>query len=409
MSDLIRSLAKMVSVQPPVAPKRYDPKGAVIVAGHESPHKFDQFSLDHMGKGEGAQSFSKGLYFWEDPGVGRHYHNKFKQAGWDQDTFFKPPNNEIQNYHEDGIWADELKSLEALHRYGQLPLEVIQYRDSGKIKAAGAELERWAQQRLIERYGDERKARAWVGPPYGSTTDPKLGARFPGMPSIKEHQSLLREDGALALLSGWLNDEYNIFRADDFINPPGGVPGTPAFTYHTQIHADRRDLPDLRAPAGALPGHLQEPVRRAMRSLLQQLEAPPQGEDAYRHMKALANRTTLGGVSPGLYTKSGGDHASIEQFTDLADTDAKIASHMGRKPLLQPSGNHHPALGALESALMDEGVPGVRYAASGGRSPKENFVIYDPKYLEIVKRYPYSVAGPLLAPALTEPSETDRR
>lgn len=409
MSDLIRRLALQLGSKPPVAPKPYSAKGSVIIAGHESPHQFDQFSLDHMGKGEGAQSFSKGLYFWEDPGVGRHYHNKFQRPGWDQDTFFKPPDDEIQNYHEDGIWADQLKALERMHRDGKLPLEVIQYRDSNNIKAAGAELEHWAQRQLVGRYGDESKARAWVNAEYGSTSDPTLGVRFQGMPSIKQHQRLLQEDEALGLLAGWLNDDYNTFRADDFINPPGGIPGSPGFTYHTQIHADRRDLPDLRAPVETLPGHLQEPVRGAMRSLLQQLEALPQGEEAYRHMKALANRTTLGGLSPGMYMKSGGDNASIQEFTDLVDNDAKIASHMGRKPLLQPSGNHHPALGALESALMDEGVPGVRYAASGGRSPKENFVIYDPKYLEIKKRYPYAVMAPVAGGEPTSQEDTDRR
>lgn len=40
---------------------------------HGSPAKFDRFSLDFLGTGEGAQAFGHGLYFAESPGVGRSY------------------------------------------------------------------------------------------------------------------------------------------------------------------------------------------------------------------------------------------------------------------------------------------------------------------------------------------------
>lgn len=375
MSDVIRRLAFQLGSKPPVVPKPYSPKGSVIIAGHESPHKFDQYSLDHMGKGEGAQAYSKGIYLWEEPAVGRHYHSKFQRPGWDQDTFFKPPDDEIQNYHEDGIWADQLKALERMHRDGKLPLDVLRHRGSGNIKAAGAELEHWAQRQLVGRYGDESKARAWVNAEYGSTSDPTLGVRFQGMPSIKQHQRLLQEDEALGLLAGWFNGEHNAFRADDFINPPGGVPGSPGFTYHTKIHADRRDLPLYTQRIDRQEPH----VRRALLDII-----------ANNH-----------GLFRGVINPSGVTPRQME----FAMTARRA----------EPSGNHHPALGQFESALLDRGIPGVRYDDGLSRSATakgqgtQNFVIYDPKYLEIVKRYPYSIAGPLLAPALTSPADTDRR
>jgi len=46
---------------------------AGMVAFHGSPHKFDQFSLENIGTGEGAQAYGHGLYFAESPGVAETY------------------------------------------------------------------------------------------------------------------------------------------------------------------------------------------------------------------------------------------------------------------------------------------------------------------------------------------------
>lgn len=44
-----------------------------IKAYHGSPHDFDQFSLDKIGTGEGAQAYGHGLYFAEKEGTARAY------------------------------------------------------------------------------------------------------------------------------------------------------------------------------------------------------------------------------------------------------------------------------------------------------------------------------------------------
>jgi hypothetical protein len=44
-----------------------------ITAWHGSPHKFDRFSMAHIGTGEGAQAYGHGLYFAENPDVARQY------------------------------------------------------------------------------------------------------------------------------------------------------------------------------------------------------------------------------------------------------------------------------------------------------------------------------------------------
>jgi len=49
----------------------------VIPAGHASPHRFEQFSMDKIGTGEGAQVYGHGLYFAENPTVVDEYFNQF--------------------------------------------------------------------------------------------------------------------------------------------------------------------------------------------------------------------------------------------------------------------------------------------------------------------------------------------
>ncbi len=42
-------------------------------AYHGSPYRFDKFSLEHLGKGEGAQAYGWGLYFADKKGIAEHY------------------------------------------------------------------------------------------------------------------------------------------------------------------------------------------------------------------------------------------------------------------------------------------------------------------------------------------------
>lgn len=48
---------------------------AEIEAFHGSPHKFDTFSMEKVGTGEGAQAFGYGLYFTSEKNVAKHYAN----------------------------------------------------------------------------------------------------------------------------------------------------------------------------------------------------------------------------------------------------------------------------------------------------------------------------------------------
>lgn len=52
-----------------------------ITAYHGSPHDFDQFQLDKIGTGEGAQAYGHGLYFAENEGVAKDYRDTLAPLG----------------------------------------------------------------------------------------------------------------------------------------------------------------------------------------------------------------------------------------------------------------------------------------------------------------------------------------
>lgn len=53
----------------------------VIKAYHGSPHRFDRFSMENIGSGEGAQAYGHGLYFAENPGVAKSYQEQLSGTG----------------------------------------------------------------------------------------------------------------------------------------------------------------------------------------------------------------------------------------------------------------------------------------------------------------------------------------
>ena len=62
----------------------------ILEAWHGSPHKFDRFSMDSIGTGEGAQAYGHGLYFADSKGVATGYRDNLSvsQNGLDGSATF---------------------------------------------------------------------------------------------------------------------------------------------------------------------------------------------------------------------------------------------------------------------------------------------------------------------------------
>ena len=82
----------------------------LLEAFHGSPHKFDKFSMDQIGTGEGAQAYGHGLYFADSEDVARQYRDTLSLNGY-QDN-----NANYSKALELGLSAGEFDRLEGMVR-----------------------------------------------------------------------------------------------------------------------------------------------------------------------------------------------------------------------------------------------------------------------------------------------------
>lgn len=78
-SQSLQEFSNRVASDPVEAGSLVGPLGA-MVAFHGSPYKFNKFSMDKIGTGEGAQAYGHGLYFAGDPGVAKSYQEKLSKS-----------------------------------------------------------------------------------------------------------------------------------------------------------------------------------------------------------------------------------------------------------------------------------------------------------------------------------------
>ena len=72
----------------------------LLEAWHGSPHKFDKFSMDQIGTGEGAQAYGHGLYFADSEDVARGYRDSLTQISPTALDGFSVPDSSIPYLQE---------------------------------------------------------------------------------------------------------------------------------------------------------------------------------------------------------------------------------------------------------------------------------------------------------------------
>ena len=88
----------------------------LLEAWHGSPHKFDKFSMDQIGTGEGAQAYGHGLYFADSRDVAEGYKKTLEKGGGlsDDDTMARVLNS---------VDGDMEKAVAELRRRGNASLQ----------------------------------------------------------------------------------------------------------------------------------------------------------------------------------------------------------------------------------------------------------------------------------------------
>jgi hypothetical protein len=89
-------------------------------AFHGTPHRFDRFSTDHVGNGEGAQAYGWGLYFAEKRAIAEHYRKgvseqRFIQLMREAYDEFESPNGAVEVLRESTeLSPEQLEVMDAL-------------------------------------------------------------------------------------------------------------------------------------------------------------------------------------------------------------------------------------------------------------------------------------------------------
>lgn len=397
----------------------YSRLGGSVIVGHESPHKFDQFSLDHMGTGEGHQAYSNGLYFWENPSVGQSYHSQFKDRVA-RDNPARKQWEKAQQDHDDWFWNDYKNRLPYNEDFASEFRSALNLNNAAWGRGYREGPHSWSNNFLnadqesvlkslsdaipfidpgedgsFKRYEPHLLSSAASRPYYTAlgemlTPDQRAAVRLSvdrnlwGVQrrSRREFEQLMDAVKA-ASPSDWANvmaDMRPIQRWN--IGPevphPGEAPPSPEpFSYHVRLGADREDFPDLNTAIRDQPSRLQEPL---MDMLMQDVIGSPRPYDN------IVQNIRDGLIDPSKYTPA--------HMRTLLENRSQFDNWDGEPlPFRRAT--------KFETGLARRNIPGVRYDDYSSRSPDsgsstQNFVVYDPAIIDIVKRYPYS----LLAPAL---------
>jgi hypothetical protein len=315
---------------------------------HGSPHDFDKFSMDKIGTGEGAQAYGHGLYFAENEGVARDYRD-------------------------------------ALGRGLKVDGTPMQYGAGAGNAAYDAVLRAGLPQKVAD------DALWYINRGY-SVTDLA--------------NDVAKSDPKAAETLRTVLADYDAGRM-----------------YEVQIDANPEDFLDWDKPLSEQPN-----VTERLRSYGARYQGEVERLTAERD--ALAAQAPKSNASGEDFDAFFADDGWGQGWTRLAEIDAQIAaaegkaaqaakqgalfsnslnddfltSTMGRN-LATASGDSYSLTGAadnvqLSQQLREAGIPGIRYLDAGSRGAGDgsrNYVVFDDNLIEIIRKYGWAAAAPMLA------------
>lgn len=336
-------------------------QAAKIRAFHGSPYQFDEFSDKAIGSGEGAQAYGYGHYLAEREGTARSYRDALRSKNLDKKRSLK----------EAGI--DESLSDESLRTFSSVIFDAanlspdlsptqmadiiqgasIEFRSVPKSKIADA----------VSRYQNDMKGSMYeveidADPSELLDYDKPLSQQSPDLQrkvnqAIKSSRSPLVKKETDELFDGLLAEGFE----------PPMVDGKPV---------DRFGNEALAEITGNLRTSRDAEVTRINTEMSKQAKIMGLYEIPGRY---------------GKYTDPKGENAA-QKYDALMDERANLPTNFDQR---------------AAQLLKEAGVKGIKYADAQTRfSPGEktsNYVIFDPRLIEISKRYgvPITVAATMLA------------
>lgn len=356
-----------------------------IVAFHGSGADFDEFKLEKIGTGEGAQAYGYGLYFTDSEDIARYYRNAV--TGMDR---FNQPDLDTQA----GGFTQELgfDTVGGTHSLSSADPEYDYY--IGELdKFAVNKSENLSQNSKTWEFADGSEltlqtegVMTFDGKPLDSVytrdvedrfgVDIKRIAEEARKMGIRDDVGTLEDDIGMIFsnLSQGLFNKKDAKTAVESLAGPSG-PGAPSRyeTIYSHFIEPKIDMTrvDYLMNAGQKKGKMYK------------VGLEPKPEDMLDYDKSLREQPKFEKVLSPIY-----DEYGVAKTADIGTLFEGIKSQRGIMPK------------DLSKKLSDAGIPGIKYRAAGSRaasvdsaSAEYNYVIFDDKMIKILEKY--GIVGPV--------------
>ena len=349
-----------------------------LKAFHSSPHDFNKFILEKIGTGEGAQAYGWGLYFAENPEVAKYYRETFEELSGglhiNDKKLDEVYNVDIRNKFPE-LYSDLMEEGAERIRFEKDDI-LDQYLDTG------TDLYDEASDSVDELIQENMKDRPDIELSFRLQDKLRMGAGLPDdevqriidlaeevfldtadMDTILGNLSQIQDDSQLDIVMDYLNPKQKEM-FNERLAPKIEMKGGEAKTYEVVLKVNKDKLLDWDEPLMNQP------------EVLKKIE--------------------------GFLEKEYGDPEIVLDRLGLLDVNKKVSATGG--DFYETITGYSPEKAkAFSERLRDEvGIDGIKYADGFTRrkdGSSKNFVIFDPRLIEITKQYgiPIGVGAAFLA------------
>jgi hypothetical protein len=342
----------------------------MIEAYHGSPHKFDKFSMENIGTGEGAQAYGHGLYFADSEDVARNYRNDLTQRG------LLGGKDVIQ---PDGVSDAEAAivqgALSKFEGFWESPKDIVR-----EMRRNAAELEDTA-----DYYNTQRQ---WMDDP------------------LKQHMVTDAHRQNLIDLEEQMGQQRSDMEALQIIERSGGIDAfkPQGALYRVHLDVDPDTLLDWDKPLS----EQSESIQDAVKSSLVSRTLDEMGDDEF--YSVMQNIDPNGAWSPedqmdelgevlskddliaNLREYSPDMLAEVEDYLSADFDPAMSGASLYRQATAQRGGGSvmsNKVQAEVSRKLHEAGIPGIRYAdgmSRGKDGGTYNYVMFDDKPISIQER-----------------------
>jgi len=366
-----------------------------IIAFHGSGADFDQFSLEKIGTGEGAQAYGYGLYFTDSEDIAKFYRDTIsrRQDGIPQSVPDAPENiaGELAldiNFNK-GVFGDTkqlqinsadpdydfyIQTLDdnAVETTQSGALKTFEFRDGSIISLLNETMPVFNGKALDSVYTSD------IQDVFGAEiADVAQRAKDMGIPGTLEE---LTDDvtTVLSQLGQGLSSKRDMSAAVESLAPSGqGAPSRFKTIYNHFIE-----------PKSTIETTSTVTELGVKKGKMYKVGLEPKPEDMLDYDKSLREQPKFEKVLEPIYAEYG-----VAKTADIGTLFESIKNQRGIMPK------------DLSKRLSDAGIPGIKYRAAGYRgsnvsdaAAKQNYVIFDDKAIKILEKY--GIVGPVAITAL---------